>query len=90
MAGRPAAAGPAVTGPVPVTFKVTTFWKRKRGEHGLTRMDSQRLQAGRALDWILDELPDGAVTVIPDGPDKTTVVIDWGQVPHEIRYGETP
>jgi hypothetical protein len=71
---------------VPVTFRVTTYWKRGRNEPGLTSMASQRLVISQALDWVLNELPDDAVTVTGDG-NGCTVVIDWSRVPGAIRYG---
>lgn len=70
----------------PVTFRVTTYWKRKRGEGGLTQVASQRLMIGQALDWILGELPDEAWEVT-EVDDKVTLVIDWNKVPAEIRIG---
>lgn len=85
MNEQPAApAGPA---PVPVEFKVTTYYKRRRGEPGLTQMASKRLVLGQALDWVLDELPDEAIIINNHNPDLTTVTIDWSKVPPEIRYG---
>jgi hypothetical protein len=71
-----------------VTFQVTTYYKRPKGEPGITRAGSVRLSLGDALDWILDEAPDEAVTVDHDlNTDKATVVIDWSKVPDDIRYG---
>lgn len=73
-----------------VSFRITTYWKRPRGEAGLTRMSSKRLALGQALDWILAELPYEAVTVTPDtegGNDAVTLRIDWSQVPAGIRDG---
>lgn len=73
-----------------VTFQVTTYFKRPKGEAGLTRAGSVRLSAGDALGWILAELPEEAVTVDHDlNTDVATLVIDWGKVPEEIRYGVT-
>ena len=43
-----------------VSFKVTTCFKRPRNEGGPTRVHSQPVDAGRALGWILAELPDDA------------------------------
>lgn len=68
---------------VPVSFKVTKRWKRKRSEPGLTSMSSRNLAMGEALDMILDELDDDAVT-ITEG-DIATIVIDWSKVPAEVR-----
>lgn len=81
----------AGTGPapvVPVEFRVTTYWKRKRGEPGLTQMASQRLSVGEALDWVLAVLPDEAATVEPDETGQNvTIRICWDLVPPEIRTG---
>lgn len=71
--------------PVPVTFRITTYWKRKRGEVGLTQMQSHRLALGEALDWILRELPDEAIE-ITEG-EQVTLRIDWSKVPHPVRAG---
>jgi hypothetical protein len=73
--------------PPPVTFRVSTYWKRKRGEPGLTRMDSQRLVASQVIDWVLAEFPDDAVTITSVEPDSTVITIDWTRVRDEIRYG---
>lgn len=77
--------------PAPVTFRVSTYWKRRRNEPGLTRMDSKRLTIGQALNWICDELPDGAWSVEHldgEGPqDRVVITIDWSQVPDEIQLG---
>lgn len=71
-----------------VTFQVTTYFKRPKGESGLTRAGSVRLAAGDALGWILAELPEEAVAVEHNtASDIATIVIDWSQVPAEIRDG---
>lgn len=73
-----------------VSFRVATYYKRRRGETGVTRMESKRLALGEALDWVLNELPDAAVTLTPDTEgdhDAVTVRIDWTKVPAEIRDG---
>lgn len=74
---------------VPVEFRVTTYWKRRRNEPGLTRKDSQRLLLSEALDWVLNELPEGSVTVNHDTStyDIAMIRVDWSKVPAEIRYG---
>jgi len=37
---------------------------------------------------FLDELPDGTVKVDHDlNTDVATIVIDWSEVPEDIRYG---
>jgi hypothetical protein len=71
----------------PVTFRVTTYWKRKRNEPGLTQMASKRLTISQAIDWILAELPDEAWDVKNDDEDGVTLTIDWAKVPNEIRLG---
>jgi hypothetical protein len=76
---------------VPVQFRITTYWKRRRNEPGLTQMASERLAVSQALDWVLGELPADAVAIGHDQEtDLATVIIDWGKVPDEIRYGRRP
>ena len=72
-----------------VSFLVSTHWKLPRGQAGLTNMHSQRLNLGEAIDWILAELPEDAITITPetDEGDSVTIVIDWAKVPDEIRAG---
>lgn len=76
-----------------VSFKITTYFKRPRSEGGLTRVDSHRIDAGRALGWILAELPDDSYEMRFEGDEadgsaaKTTIVIDWTKVPAEIKDG---
>ncbi len=85
--------------PPKVTFRVVTYWKRKRGEPGLTQMDSKRVALPIALGWVLDELPVDAYTIVfldtggnplPDdvpGTDRVRIDIDWSKVPTEIYDG---
>lgn len=72
-----------------VSFRVATHYKIPRGQAGLTQMGSKRLNLGDALDWILAELPEDSITITPetDEGDKVTIVIDWANVPDEIRAG---
>jgi hypothetical protein len=73
---------------VPVEFRVTTYWKRRRNEPGLTQMASQRIVLSEALDWVLGELPDEALTLEHDETGRNVVIrICWDLVPGEIRYG---
>jgi hypothetical protein len=73
---------------VPVSFRISTYWKRRRSEPGLTRMDSQRLLLSETLDWVLSELPEEAITVKHDlATDIVAIRIDWSRVPEAIRYG---
>ena len=74
-----------------VSFRITTYWKRPRGESGLTRMGSHRMDIGRAIGWLVAELPDDSYEMRFDGADadgsaaKTTIVIDWTKVPADIK-----
>lgn len=72
-----------------VSFRVTTYWKRRRGEPGLTQMASRRMDLGEALDWVLAELPAEAVNVESGtgAADRVHIVIDWAMVPAEVRRG---
>lgn len=71
-----------------VSFRITTYWKRKRNEPGLTQMASRRLDLAQALKWITDELPDDAVDVSYDSETDTgSYVIRWSQVPDEVKDG---
>ena len=74
-----------------VSFRVATYWKLARGETGPTRMESKRLNLGEALDWILAELPEDAITITPDTEgdnDGVTIRIDWNKVDDDIRAGK--
>lgn len=76
-----------------VSFRITTHWKRPRSEPGLTRLDSQRMDIGRALGWVLSALPEDSYEMRFEGQEadgsaaKTTVVIDWAKVPAEVKDG---
>jgi hypothetical protein len=72
-----------------VSFRVTTYFKRPRGEAGITQLNSCRLSLGDALNMVLNEIPGEAITIDHDGftGDIVTIVIDWPKVPDEIRYG---
>lgn len=63
-----------------VTFRVTTYWKRPRGQTGITQLASRRLQPLEALQWVLDYLPDGAVTIAAGNGEALTLVIDRGKL----------
>lgn len=69
---------------VPVSFRLSTYWKLARGQHGPTRIDSRRLCLSEVLDAALQQLSDGECTIDTKGP-VTTIVIDWSKVPQEIR-----
>ncbi len=73
-----------------VSFRITTYWKRKRNEPGLTQMASRRLDLAQALKWVTDELPDESVDVSYDPETDTgSYVIRWKQVPDEVKNGLT-
>lgn len=85
MANENPEPGPAV----PVDFRVTTYWKRRRNEPGLTQIASQRIPLSTALDWVLAELPEEALTITPDPEsDTVTIRICWARVPAEIQTGK--
>lgn len=71
-----------------ISFRITTLYKRPRGEPGLTRLESQRLDLASALKWITDELPDEAVdTAYDEATDTGSYVIRWAMVPAEVKDG---
>lgn len=62
------------------TFRITTYFKRKRGAPGVRQVSSVRLTHGQALDWLLGALPDEAWTVEHNGA-VSVLTIDWAKVP---------
>jgi len=76
-----------------VSFRVTTYYKRPRGEPGLTQAASQRLDISEAIAWVLAELPEEAVAMTFEGDDgtgaarKTIIAIDWDHVPAQVKDG---
>ncbi len=73
-----------------VSFRVTTYFKRPKGEPGITQLASRRVSLGEAVDWILTEIPEEAIEITPDEEgdnDAVTIRIDWAKVPDEIRAG---
>jgi hypothetical protein len=81
--------------PEAVTFKITTYSKLAKGETGITQLGSLRVDAGTALMWILDELPDDAWDVQHEpsaepGWDVVTLRLDWSRVPDSIRAPQLP
>ena len=63
----------AETTAVKTTFRVTTYWKRPRGQPGITQLASRRLTPAEALQWLLDAFPEDAVSAIP-GPGTLLVL----------------
>lgn len=69
---------------VPVSFRLSTYWKLARGQYGPTHIDSRRLCLSEVLDVALQQLSDEECTMSTNG-SVTTIVIDWSKVPQEIR-----
>lgn len=77
--------------PESVSFKVATYRKLAKDEHGFTQMSSVRIAASQVIDWVLAELPEDAVTISHDETGEiSTTVIDWGKVPEAIRHPKLP
>ena len=73
---------------VPVTFRITTYYKRKRNEAGLTQLASTRINMGQALDWLIAELPADAMRIgYSENREEVTFTINWSKVPAQIRTG---
>lgn len=68
----------------PVSFRLSTYWKLGRGQHGLTHADSSRLALAEAIGLLLEQLSGEEAVVTEDGT-VTTIVIDWSKVPPEVR-----
>lgn len=72
--------------PDAVSFTVHVYYKLAKGETGLTHAQTVRIPASAVLDFALDHLPEGAVTVSHDETgDITTTVVDWSKVPEHTR-----
>lgn len=69
---------------VPVSFRLSTYWKLARGRSGLTHADSGRVSLLEALELLVAQLTFGECTVTDEG-QVTTIVIDWSKVPQEVR-----
>jgi hypothetical protein len=59
--------------PAQLSYRIVSYWKRKRGEPGLTQRGSVRLDAADTINWILNDLPDEA-SEISFGEDGWTTV----------------
>lgn len=77
-------AGDTAEPPMPVSFRLDTYWKLPRGAHGVTHAASRRLALSEVLDFLLTQLSDEEATVESDGT-VTTVTINWDKVPQEVR-----
>ena len=69
---------------VPVSFRVSTYWKLPRGTAGVTQVDSKRVSLPQALLLLFQQLSEQEMTLTDEG-QVTTIVIDWSKVPEEIR-----
>jgi hypothetical protein len=73
--------------PEAVSFKVDAYYKLSKGETGLTRVSTVRIPASEVIDWVLEHLPDEAVTIRHDETGNIcTTVIDWSKVPEHTRH----
>lgn len=46
-----------------ITHRIVTYFKRPKGEPGITQLGSQRLNTLEALNWVLSHMPDDAFTI---------------------------
>lgn len=68
---------------VPVSFRVSTYWKLRKDQHGITHADSRRLSLAEALRVLLDQLTEEECTLASDGA-VSTITIRWDKVPQEV------
>jgi len=52
-----------VPAPAPLSYRITSYWQRKRGSTGLTQCTSKRLNAIDVLNWVLHDLPEEAIGI---------------------------
>lgn len=84
---------PFATGADAVTYRISTYYKRPRSQPGLTSAASTRISLMEAIDWLVSDLPDEAITWSWEGEspdDKLTFVIDWSKVPDAVRAPKIP
>ena len=54
-------------------------------------MDTRSVDIGTGIAWMLDQLPEGSVTMDYNaGTRMSTVIIDWAQVPAAIERPVIP
>jgi hypothetical protein len=75
--------------PEATSFRITTYHKLAKDEAGITQLSSERVPASVAISWVLDELPEDAVTISNDGAYEV-ISIDWSLVPRSIRSPKLP
>ena len=69
---------------VPVSFRLSTYWKLERHQTGFTNVSSVRISLSEVLDLLLGQLTDDEAAVETKG-SVTRITIDWPKVPHMIR-----
>jgi len=69
---------------VPVSFRLSTYWKLPKGASGYTHVDSRRIALSEVLDLLLENLTEKEARIDTDGT-VTVLTIDWSKVPMEIR-----
>jgi hypothetical protein len=69
---------------VPVSFRLSTYWKLPKGMTGVTHTDSRRVSLYEALNLLLRQLSEEEATVTAEGT-STVITIDWAKVPQEIQ-----
>jgi hypothetical protein len=84
MAETATAQEPQAEPAVPVSFRLSTYWKLGRDQAGVTHVDSRRIALSEVLDLALQQLSEDECTSETAG-EVTTIVIDWAKVPQEIR-----
>lgn len=80
-----------------LTFRVQAYWKRPRGEPGMTSMSSVRVSPSNALMFILAEIlscqdDDGSPDAVKIELNGTvaTITIDWAALPVSVRNPKIP
>lgn len=69
---------------VPVSFRLSTYWKLAKGQAGITHTDTRRASLSEVLDLLLQQLGEDECSLENNG-SVSTIVIDWSKVPLEIR-----
>jgi hypothetical protein len=72
-------------------FRVSTRRILDKDERGWTSVDSRSLSLGRALNWILEALPEeNVLTDYDEEGGLLTMMIDWKGLPQTIRRPDIP
>jgi len=59
-----------------ITHRIVTYFKRPKGQPGVTQLGSQRIDSISALGWILSRYPDEAWEVDNTEPDCLVIRLD--------------